>query len=141
VADLRRLGKRDRYRPVSAWSWLVVVLAGALIIALTAELGWWFVPFLAGLAVGLIAPRQGWRLRHTVPAVLVMTLVGWGVPLYWPAVVQSQPVGATARVIAALAGLPAYAFTGVLVTLLVAVLQAVVGLWLSRALTPRALAR
>jgi hypothetical protein len=141
VADLRRLGRRDRYRPVNAGWWLVVVLAGTLIIAVTAELGWWFVPFLAGLAVGLIAPRWDWRLRHTVPAVLVMTLVGWGVPLYWPAVVQSQPVGATARVIAALAGLPAYAYTGVLVTLLVAVLQAVVGLWLGRALTPRALAR
>jgi hypothetical protein len=141
VADLRRLGRRDRYRSVSVWWWLVVVLAGALIIAVTAELGWWFVPFLAGLAVGLIAPRWDWRLRHTVPAVLVMTLVGWGAPLYWPAVVQNQPVGATARVIAALAGLPAYAFTGVLVTLLVAVLQAVVGLWLGRALTPRALAR
>jgi len=141
VADLRRLGRRDRYRPVSAWWWLAVVLAGALIIAVTAELGWWFGPFLAGLAVGFVAPRSGWRLRHTVPAVLVMTLIGWGVPLYWPAVVQGQPVGATARVIAALAGLPAYAFTGVLVTLLVAVLQAVVGLWLGRALTPRTLAR
>jgi hypothetical protein len=141
VADLRRLGRRDRYRPVSAWWWLAAVLAGALIIAVTAELGWWFVPFLAGLAVGLIAPRRDWRLRHTVPAVLVMTLVGWGVPLYWPAVVQNQPVGATARVIAALAGLPAYAFTGILVTLLVAVLQAVVGLWLGRALTPHTLAR
>lgn len=141
MADLRRLGKRDRYRPVSAGWWLVVMLAGTVIIALTAELGWWFGPFLTGLAVGLVAPRQGWRLRHTVPAVLVMTLAGWGVPLYWPAVVQNQPVGATARVIAALAGLPAYAFTGVLVTLLVAVLQAVVGLWLARALTPDALAR
>ena len=96
-----------------------------------------FVPFLAGLAVGLIAPRRGWRLRHTLPAVLIMTLAGWGVPLYWPAVEPGQPVGATARVIAALAGLPAYAFTGVLVTLLVAVLQAVVGLWLGRAFTPR----
>jgi hypothetical protein len=141
VADLRRLGRRDRYRPVSAWWWLTVVLAGTLIIAVTAELGWWFVPFLAGLAVGLIAPRWDWRLRHTVPAVLIMTLVGWGAPLYWPAVVQGQPVGATARVIAALAGLPAYAFNGILVTLLVAVLQAVVGLWLGLALTPRALGR
>ena len=117
------------------------MLTGALVIAATAELGLWFVPFLAGLAVGLLTPRWGWRPRHTLPAVLAMTLIGWGVPLYWPAVVQNQPVGATARVIAALAGLPAYAFTGILVTLLVAVLQAVVGLWLGRALTPHALAR
>ena len=145
MADLRRLGKRGSYRlgssrdQVGPW-WLVIVLAGALVIAGTAELGLWFVPFLAGLAVGLLLAPRGWRLRHTLPAVLVMALLGWGVPLYWPAVVQGQPVGATARVIAALAGLPAYAFTGVLVTLLVAVLQAVVGLWLARALTPNALA-
>jgi hypothetical protein len=67
-----------------------------------------------------------------------MALLGWGGPLYWPAVVQGQSAGATARVIAALAGLPPYAFAGVLVTLLVAVLQAIVGLWLGRALAPRA---
>ena len=166
MADLRRLGKRGSYRlggarpgggrlgggrrpsrrlsfgtpraHVGPWWWLATVLAGGLVIAATAELGLWFVPFLAGLAVGLLSPRWGWRLRHTLPAVLVMTLVGWGVPLYWPALVQGQPAGATARVIAALAGLPPYAFTGVLVTLLAAVLQAIVGLWLGRALTARA---
>jgi hypothetical protein len=166
VADLRRLGKRGSYRlgglggghggrgglggpasfgsrqsRISPWWWLAIVLAGALVIAVTAELGLWFIPFLAGLALGLIAPRRGWRLRHTLPAVLVMTLIGWGVPLYWLALVQGQPAGATARVIAALAGLPPYAFTGVLVTLLVAVLQAIAGLWLGRALAPRAPAR
>jgi hypothetical protein len=146
VADLR-LGRRGNYplggpQPrAGLWWWLAVVLAGALVIALTAELGWWFVPFLAGLAVGLIARRLGWRLRRTIPAVLVMTLIGWGAPLYWPALVQGQPAGATARVIAALAGLPPYASTGVLVTLLVAVLQAIVGLWLGRALTPRSKSR
>ena len=143
MADLRRLGKRGSYRLGSGrdrvgpgW-WLLVVLAGALVIAAGAEIGWWFVPFLAGLAVGLLLARRGWRLRYTVPAVLAMALIGWGVPLYWPAVVQGQPAGATARVIAALAGVPPYAFAGVLVTLLVAVLQAVAGLWLGRALTPQ----
>jgi hypothetical protein len=167
VADLRRLGKRGSYRlggqlggghggrggrggpasfgsrqsRISPWWWLAIVLAGALVIAVTAELGLWFIPFLAGLAMGLIAPRRGWRLRHTLPAVLVMTLIGWGVPLYWLALVQGQPAGAIARVIAALAGVPPHAVFGVLVTLLVAVLQAVAGLWLGRALTPRGLSR
>ena len=143
MADLRRLGKRGSYRLGSSrdrasprW-WLVIVLAGTLVIAGAAELGLWFVPFLAGLAVGLVAPRRGWRLRHTLPAVLVMAVLGWGGPLYWPALVQGQPAGATARVIAALAGLPPYAFTGVLFTLLVAVIQAVVGLWLGHVLSPR----
>ena len=143
MADLRRLGKRGSYRlgssrdQVGPWSWLAVVLGGTLVIAGAAELGLWFVPFLAGLAVGLLLARWGWRLRHTLSAVLVMALLGWGVPLYWPAVVPGQPAGATARVIAALAGVPPHAVFGVAFTLLVAVLQAVVGLWLGRALTPR----
>ena len=143
MADLRRLGKRGSYRlgsprdQVSPWSWLAVVLAGPLVIAGAAELGLWFVPFLAGLAVGLLLAARGWRLRHALPAVLVMALLGWGVPLYWPAIVQGQPAGATARVIAALAGVPPHAFIGVLATLLVAVLQAIAGLWLGHALTPR----
>ena len=143
MADLRRLGRRGSYRlgsprdQVGPWSWLAVVLAGTLVIAGAAELGLWFVPFLAGLAVGLLLARRGWRLRHTLSAVLVMALLGWGVPLYWPAVIQGQPAGATARVVAALAGVPPHAVFGVVFTLLVAVLQAVIGLWLGRALTPR----
>jgi hypothetical protein len=147
MSDLRWLGKRGSYRLGSSrdrvapgW-WLVIVLAGTLIIAGGAELGLWFVPFVAGLAVGLLLGRPGWRLRHTLPAVLVMALLGWGVPLYWPAVVAGQPAGATARVIAALAGVPPHAVFGVVFTLLVGVLQAVVGLWLGRALTPRAPSR
>lgn len=147
MADLRRLGKRGSYRlgssrdQVGPWPWLAVVLAGTLVIAGAAELGLWFMPFVVGLAVGLLLARQGWRLRHTLSAVLVMALLGWGVPLYWPAVMQGQPAGATARVIAALAGIPPHAVFGVLFTLLVAVLQAVIGLWLGRAVTPRAAAR
>jgi hypothetical protein len=147
VADLRRLGKRGSYRLGSSrdgigpgW-WLATVLAGTLVIAGGAELGLWFVPFVVGLAAGLLLARAAWRLRHTMPAVLVMALLGWGVPLYWPAVVQGQPAGATARVIAALAGVPPHAVFGVVFTLLVGVLQAVVGLWLGRALTPRAPSR
>ena len=149
MADLRRLGKRGSYRlgrrgsfglgaardRVSPWWWLVIVLAGTLIIAGAAELGLWFAPFVAGLAVGLLA-RRGWRSRHTLPAVLAMALLGWGVPLYWPAVVQGQPAGATARVIAALAGVPPHAVFGVVFTLLVAMLQAVIGLWLDRTAQP-----
>ncbi len=64
MADLRRLGKRGSYRLGSSrdrigpgW-WLVIVLAGTLVIAGGAELGLWFVPFLAGLAVGLLLARR-----------------------------------------------------------------------------------
>ena len=143
MADLRRLGKRGSYRlgssryQVSPGWWLAIVLAGTLIIAGGAELGLWFIPFAVGLAAGLLLARAGWRLRHSLPAVLVMALLGWGVPLYWPALVQGQPAGATARVVAALAGIPSHAVFGVVFTLLVAVLQAAVGLWLGHALSPR----
>ena len=112
--------------------WLAVVVAGAVVIAVTAEFGLWFVPFLAGLVIGLAAPRAGWRLRHTVPAVLVMAAAGWGAPLLWQAV-RGAPAGATARVVAALAGLPPHAMIGVVFTLLIAALQAGVGLWLGHA--------
>jgi hypothetical protein len=54
----------------------------------------------------------------------------------------SLPVGATARAIAALAGLPAHAEVAVAVTLLLAALQVLAGAWLARAVSPgRAAAR
>ena len=58
---------------------------------------------------------------------------GWGAPLLWQAV-RGVPVGATGRVVAALAGLPPHAMIGVVFTLLIAALQAAVGLWLGRAI-------
>jgi hypothetical protein len=50
---------------------------------------------------------------------------------------RGLPVGATARAIAALAGLPPYAGVTIVVTLLLAGLQALAGAWLARALLPR----
>jgi len=123
--------KHSRARP--GW-WLGVSVAGAAVIAVAAEFGLWFAPFAVGLLAGLAAPRAGWRLRHTVPAVLLMAAVGWGSPLLWLAI-RGAPSGATARVIAALAGLPPHAAIGVLFTLLAACLQAAAGLWLGRSVT------
>jgi hypothetical protein len=117
--------------------WLAAVAAGAVVVAIAAELGLWFVPFILGVLTGVATRRADWRLRRVLPGMIVMAAAGWGIPLLWQAV-RGQPAGATARVIAALAGLPPHAAVGVVVTLLVAVLQAVVGLWLGRAITPRA---
>ena len=116
--------------------WAGAVVAGVVVIAVAAEFGLWFAPFVVGVVIGIAAPRAGWRLRYALPAVLVMAAVGWGIPPLWE-VARGQPAGATARVIAALAGLPPHAAVGIVVTLLVAVLQAVVGLWLGRAIMPR----
>jgi hypothetical protein len=49
---------------------------------------------------------------------------------------SSLPTGATARAIAALAGLPPYAAVAVAVTLLLAALQVLAGAWLARAVFP-----
>jgi len=162
VADLRRLGKRGSYRlgrlgapPAEraappgphypsfapghrgpAWGWALGCVAGAGVIAGGTTFGWWFVPFVVGIAAGIAARYGRWRLRVTMPAVALMAAAGWGVPLGWSAW-RGSAVGATARVVAALAGLPPHAAVAIAATLLVAVLQALCGLWLGRALTPR----
>jgi len=163
TTEFKRLGKRGSYRlgklraqgvrsvgrpppfrpsfarshrrgPVSAW--LVTLLAGALVIWWGAALGWWFLPFAAGVAAGLANRVGGWPPRIAVPAVALMAGTGWGIGLLWQVVHDHQPDGAVARVVAALGGLPAYAVVGVLATLLIAAVQALVGYWLGRALTP-----
>jgi hypothetical protein len=163
MTDLKRLGKRNSYRlgrlrsqgiaqaappallrpsftrsyhrgPASLW--LLAAIGGAALIWGAAELGIWYAPFVIGVAAGLADGYGGWRARVTVTAVVLMALAGWGVPLILMSV-HGEPSGATVRVIGALVGLPAYAAAGVSLTLLIAAVQAVVGLWLGRALTPQ----
>jgi hypothetical protein len=100
--------------------------------ALGAWLGAWWVPFLVGLAAGAIG-RAGAR-GVVVPAVAGAVL-GWAVPL-WALALDGQPVGATAKVIAGLSGLPPYAWVTVTVVLLLAALQVLAGAWLARGVIP-----
>jgi hypothetical protein len=161
MTDLNRLGKRGSYRlgqlrtqggappgpppplrprfrrarqpgPTALW---LLAAAGTALIAAGAAAGLWFVPFVVGLAAGLASRIGGGRPRVLVPAVAAAAVAGWGIPLCWP-VLRGQPAGGTARVIGGLAGLPGSAAPGVLVTLLVAVLLGLAGLWLGRALAP-----
>jgi hypothetical protein len=115
--------------------WLVALLAGAALIAGAAKEGWWFAPFVVGALAGLANWIGAWRARTAVPAISVMAAVGWGVPLAWGEL-HGQRYGAMARLISAILGLPASAVSGLAVTVGVAVVQAVVGYWLGRALTP-----
>ena len=159
MADLRRLGKRGAYRlgqlgslppaprkppsphypswvpghrgPVTLW--LLGCLAAVAVIAAATMIGWWFMPFAVGLAGGIASHLGRWRLRTALLATVVVAALGWAVPLGW----HAGTVRATARVVAALAGLPAHSSVGIAATLLVAVLQALAGLWLGRALFPR----
>ncbi|MGO9078844.1 MAG: hypothetical protein ACLQDY_07335 [Streptosporangiaceae bacterium] len=132
---LRPSFARPQHRgPVAAW--VAAWLAGVLLLIGGAAAGLWFAPFVVGGLAGFASRAGGWRLRVAVPAVVLLAVAGWGIPLWWPAL-RGQPAGATARAIAALAGLPASAAAGFGVTVLVAVLQALVGCWLGRAFAPR----
>jgi hypothetical protein len=127
---------RHRPRHWSTFTWLVGLLAGALAIAGAAAVGWWFVPFVAGVAAGLANRAGDWPWRTAVPAVALMAAVGWAAPLLLGAL-RGQPYGAVARVIAALTGLPADVAAGLFLTVAIAAIQAVTGYWLGRALTLR----
>src|ERR1700677_197291 len=159
MADPRRLGKRGAYRlgaereasaaarrrpgarepsfgttrsrgPLLAW--LAACAVTAVILGLGAAFGLWFLPFVAGIAAG------AWRcrVRAALALAVLAVIAGWGAALWWPAL-SGAPSGATARVIAALAGLPPHAAVGVAATLLIGVLQALAALWLTRAVTYR----
>jgi hypothetical protein len=123
-------------RTRSRWAWIAAALIGVSLIAVSASAGLWFTPFVVGLAGGLVARLGDWRLLIMGSAVVAVCALGWGAALAYPAV-HGLPVGATARTIAAISGLPAFAAVGVAMTLGVAVLLGLVGLWLGRALTPR----
>jgi hypothetical protein len=159
VADPGRLGKRGAYRlgelrmrakpsggggaprepssggrrsrgPVLAW--LAACAVTAALLGLGAGFGLWWLPFAAGIVAGACR----WRTRSALGLVLLAVLVGWGAALWWPAL-SGAPAGATARVIAALAGLPPHAAVGVAATLLLGLAQALVAVWLARAVTYR----
>ncbi|TVZ06209.1 hypothetical protein EAS64_01845 [Trebonia kvetii] len=104
---------------------LALSLAGA-------HFGLWFVPFVLGAVVSAFRPRA----RAYVLVVAAGAAAGWALAL-WLMALDGLPVGATARTISALAGLPPYAAVVVAVTLLLAVLQALAGIWLARAVFPR----
>ena len=117
----------------------LAVLAGALAACwLGAYLGAWWVPFPVGVAAGLLGAR-GWPGRGGVLAATAGAVLGWVLPLAAMAL-ASLPVGATARAIAALAGLPPHAGVAVAVTVLLAAVQVLAGAWLARALLPGAAA-
>jgi hypothetical protein len=117
----------------------VLVVAGACC-AVGAWLGAWWVPFVAGLGAGVLGtgafgpggprPRRGCVLPAAAGAA-----GGWLIVL-WALALDGQPAGATARAIAAFAGLPPYAWVAVLAVALLATAQVLAGAWLARAVIP-----
>jgi hypothetical protein len=113
---------------------LAVLLLALVACWLGAYLGAWWVPFPVGVAVGMPAVA-GWLGRGGLLAATGGAVLGWALSL-WAMALSSLPVGATARAIAALAGLPPYAGVAVAVTLLLAAAQVLAGGWLARAVFP-----
>ena len=111
---------------------LAIFVVVTLVVAVTAAAGLWFAPFVAGVAAGLLSLRR----PKAVPAAVAGSVAGWALPL-WILALRGLPAGATARAIAALAGIPPYAAVAIVVTLLLAALQTLAGAWLVRALAPR----
>jgi hypothetical protein len=109
------------------WGTSALCLAGA-------GFGLWFTPFALGVAVTAFRPRS----RAVVLTVTAGAVAGWALAL-WLMALASLPVGATAKSIAAVAGLPPYAAVAIAVTLLLAAVQALAGSWLARAVFPRRL--
>ena len=162
-AEVDRLGKRGSYRlgglgipggwPASpprpflpsfdrpghrgsAVAWLAAAVAATAAIAAAAVAGLWYMPFVLGALTGVTMRWGGWRLRVTGPAVVLVAAAGWGLAL-WIAALRGVPVGATARVIAAMSGLPAVAALTVALAVAVSGLLGLAGLWLGRAVAPR----
>jgi hypothetical protein len=119
-----------------AVGWVVAALAATVLVAGSAALGVWFMPFVIGLLTGVVMRWGGWRLRVTVPAVTIVVAGGWGLAI-WASALRGLPVVPTARTIGMVAGLPAAAATVIAITLAVSVVQGLAGLWLGRALAPR----
>jgi len=108
--------------PPTLW----IGLLGTAVVWIGDQIGWWWVTFLVGLAIG-IALRQA---RQALAVALTVGGLGWGLPLALLA--ASAPVGGVALVVASLAGLPAAvgATVVILATPLVGCILSVVGTWL-----------
>jgi hypothetical protein len=100
-------------------AWLAVVVGVALVVV-TQPAGLWWMPLVAGFALGvLLRGRRAWL------GALLTGALGWGLPLLWQA--RTEPVGAVAGVLGRLLGIPAA--VALAVTVLVGVVLALAGVW------------
>lgn len=114
----------------------LVVALGAVAVAVGAALGFWYLPFVAGLAVGVAGRRGRAGFAAAVTTQLALGPLAWGAVLLARAL-AGDTVAGTARTVAALAGLPPFAAITVALTLLIALGEVASGVWLGRELSPR----
>ena len=104
----------------------IVLVAG--LVALSAVLfGFWWAPFVAGLAVGALLPRG----RIAIPISAAIGLISWLVPL--AALDVRYGIGPAANSLAAIMGFDHVAVVPVILTLLVGGLLGLTGGWLGNA--------
>lgn len=124
-------------QPPTVWptiTHLATSVAAAAAIAIGSMAGMWYLPFIVGLAAGVFTSLQSIRPRAAT-AYAALASLGWPAVLLSRSLIGRQPIGATARAVAALAGLPPLAAVTIAATILVALLQALSGVWLGRAAT------
>ncbi|MFE2923579.1 hypothetical protein [Streptomyces goshikiensis] len=118
----------------------VAILGGATLVWLGTLAALWFLPLLAGAVTGVVSRfTAGARPRGYLVASCGAAL-GWALPLGVQAL-GGAPVGEVARTTAALAGLPPLAAVAFGLTFLVAVVQALAGVWFGRTVVPRSQSR
>lgn len=128
---------RARRRPAAPLSVrLGTLIKAAVATGVCAWVGAWWVPFVIGVAAGLPTAKWSPLSRGGVLPAVVGAVIGWLIPV-WVLALRGQPVGATARAIAGLAGLPPYVGVTIAVLALLAALQVWVGTWLARAVFPK----
>jgi hypothetical protein len=115
-------------RGVTRSGLVLTAVGGAALIWGGALLGIWFGPLIVGVLAGACFRWARVRLTPALAAAYAAAIGGWSVPFVVRAG-QGQPVAATAREVAALAGLPAHAAIVIALMLVVAVLQASAGFW------------
>ncbi|GGW51064.1 hypothetical protein [Streptomyces caelestis] len=130
-----RAADRDPAPGAASWArrvprWAPGVL-GAAAVAVGAALGQWYAPALAGAVLGVVAGVRGFGFLRTAVWAVVLGPLAW-VPALLPWYLAGAAV-TTDRTAAALAGVPDLGVTTLTLTLLVALVQVLVGVWPGRA--------
>lgn len=121
-------------RNANRFVWPAGVVLGILVVWFGSDLGLWFAPVVVGLLAGIGTGLRRSRWPAAYGLVVLAAVLGWLLPLGLRAV-AGQPVMGAANTTADLAGFAGAGGIVVVATVLVALLQAVVGTWLGRAVT------
>ena len=113
---------------MKGFPWFVIALIGIGWTLAGMLLGLWWMPFVAGLFIGLTVRHA----RIAIPTGAVIGLIGWGLPLI--AEQFRYGLGPTAGSLAAIMGFTHQAAVPLILTCLVGLLLGVTGAWLSSAL-------